>query len=345
MNRALLVLSMIGLGACASVLGFRSSDEHPFEHRAHTTKGIGCKRCHAGIEGEGDDTPVVLPDTALCLECHAQPHDQRRCRTCHGQSDTDRRTEQARHYLRFDHRLHTKERELEGKCVRCHNAVRTDGPDVLPRMADCLGCHEHSDEFELRACGRCHENLETEETRPQSHVVHGPDFTRTHGAKASAQADLCATCHRESDCASCHGAKVPALAHRLELADPRLDGIHRANFVARHALEAKADPGLCTTCHATDTCQRCHEERGVASGAATGSPHPSGWVGLRNNLHGVAARRDPVSCASCHGGAGEMLCVSCHKVGGIGGNPHPAGWSSNKGKSTELPCRLCHAGL
>jgi hypothetical protein len=35
------------------------------------------------------------------------------------------------------------------------------------------------------------------------------------------------------------------------------------------------------------------------------------------------------------------LCVQCHKVGGVGGNPHPAGWSS-KLSLDAMPCRMCH---
>jgi len=47
------------------------------------------------------------------------------------------------------------------------------------------------------------------------------------------------------------------------------------------------------------------------------------------------------ACASCHGGAGEALCVDCHRVGGIGGSIHPSNFSSDR-NLTELPCRLCH---
>lgn len=344
MKRMLVMLALFGLGACASVLGIRSAGERrPFEHRPHVVEGVSCTRCHDQTAAAESDSPVALPETALCLECHDRPHDRRRCRSCHGLEDTDHRTHQARHYLTFAHRSHV--RELDGQCVRCHEDVQSAGARLLPKMADCLGCHEHSNDFELRACGRCHQNLETEEVRPSSHVVHGPDFTRSHGPQASAQADLCATCHSEVDCASCHGAQVPALPQRLQFTWPRLEGIHRANFLSRHALEARADPGLCVTCHSTDSCQACHAEAEVATGASTGSPHPPGWVGLASNLHGPAARRDPLSCASCHGGAGEMLCVSCHEVGGVGGNPHPPGFESSKNRSTELPCRLCHAGL
>jgi hypothetical protein len=56
----------------------------------------------------------------------------------------------------------------------------------------------------------------------------------------------------------------------------------------------------------------------------------------------MSARIDPASCASCHGGAGEQLCVSCHKVGGVGGNIHGPGFASNKSKTRDVPCRQCH---
>jgi len=44
-----------------------------------------------------------------------------------------------------------------------------------------------------------------------------------------------------------------------------------------------------------------------------------------------------MSCAGCHGGAGEQLCVGCHKVGGPGGNPHGAGFASHKDKRRDVP--------
>jgi hypothetical protein len=104
---------------------------------------------------------------------------------------------------------------------------------------------------------------------------------------------------------------------------------------------------VCSTCHSEPFCNECHLERRVSGIAEMArSPHPPGWVGAlaSQNLHGPAARRDPASCASCHGGAGEMLCVECHRVGGVGGNPHPPGFDSRKSLS-ELPCRLCHSPI
>jgi hypothetical protein len=137
---------------------------------------------------------------------------------------------------------------------------------------------------------------------------------------------------------------VPDLPARMAPATPGEPSVHRAGFRARHADEARGGPGLCTSCHRDSFCVGCHTDERVAAGAAGApDPHPPGWVSLRGgeNLHGPAARRNPAECASCHGGAGEALCVSCHSVGGVGGNPHPPGWSSRQ-PMTALPCRLCH---
>jgi hypothetical protein len=124
------------------------------------------------------------------------------------------------------------------------------------------------------------------------------------------------------------------------------EGVHRAGFRARHAEEAKGDPGLCTTCHAPNMCTDCHMREKVSATSGARSPHPTGWLGLpgQRNDHGHAAWMEPEICAGCHGGAGETLCVGCHKVGGIGGSPHAAGWSGRGRSMTERPCRLCHSG-
>src|SRR4029453_5047330 len=112
---------------------------------------------------------------------------------------------------------------------------------------------------------------------------------------------------------------------------------------------SRAQPGLCITCHSEASCQECHtRERVGARSGAGGSPHAPGWMGgggggggRGGGGHGTAARVDRVSCAGCHGGAGEQLCVGCHKVGGPGGTPHPSGGSSPPPLSA-LPCRMCH---
>jgi hypothetical protein len=345
MKRALVyaALVVVGATACARILGIRPPAPRPFDHRVHVVEGISCVRCHAGIETAGDDGPLHLPDTELCLECHSPPHEPGPCLSCHGMPYTASDLTQARKHLRFSHERHME--PLKGNCVRCHSGVAVQGAPLTAKMGTCLGCHQHKDQFKIRECEACHVDLPAELTRPESHLVHDGDFLREHGVRAASAGDLCASCHKQSFCLECHGATAPTLPSRMRFDDPMRAGMHRAGFLARHAEESRAQPGMCSTCHTEQSCAGCHVERGVAAGGDVrfGNPHPPGWVGIGSagNEHGRAARRDPASCASCHGGAGEMLCVSCHKVGGVGGSPHPPGWSSRKGYADQ-PCRLCH---
>jgi predicted CXXCH cytochrome family protein len=347
-RRAAVVLALaVAAAACAQILGFKPAGRKPFPHRAHVLAGASCLTCHPGVESAGDEGPLHLPDDASCVTCHTRPHDERSCLGCHGGEWTALGAMQAREHLRFDHARHQE--VTSGNCVRCHSSIQEPGQLLRPAMAVCLKCHEHEGDFQARACDRCHVDLAEEGVPPQSHLVHEGDFLREHGVRAASSADLCSTCHSERFCGSCHGTKVPALPSRLAFDQPGQASVHRAGFAARHSIEASAQPGACASCHQPEACLGCHTEKKVASGGMdglrAGNPHPPGWVGLTSgeNAHGRAARRDPASCASCHGGAGEALCVSCHKVGGVGGSIHPPGFSSRRSLG-ELPCRMCHLG-
>ena len=213
-------------------------------------------------------------------------------------------------------------------------------------LACRLSCHAHADTFTAQSCDDCHHDLEGELRRPESHLVHDEDYLDRHGIDAATNPDVCSSCHLESSCASCHGVQVAALPQRFDFANPKLSGLHRAGFRSRHGREAAAQRGLCLTCHREQSCLSCHAASGLASGGeALRNPHPaSGWVGATGgNAHGPAARRDPISCASCHGGAGEALCVSCHRVGGVGGSVHPVGFDSALRPTRDAPCRKCHS--
>jgi hypothetical protein len=339
-RRILWLLAVLALGACAGVLGLKARREMPFAHRSHVRAGISCLKCHGATASAGDETPVKLPGAADCKTCHEKPHDDGPCMACHGEPWTAGAAVEARIHLRFSHETHVP--ELAGNCVRCHSDVaRTDAP-LRPRMATCLRCHEHEDQFDPDRCDTCHVDLETERTLPESHVVHDGDWIAEHGVRAASNVALCGSCHTESQCASCHGVTAPAVPSQIHFDAPDGMALHRAGFRSHHAEEARADPGSCNACHDESSCRDCHQGAGVAALEPGGlSPHPSGWVGVAGNDHGPAARRDPASCASCHGGAGEQLCVDCHRVGGVGGSPHPPGWSSRQPRSAQ-PCRLCH---
>ena len=336
MKRRLLVAGCLLLGACAGVLGLSRSAPQPFPHRAHATAGVACTRCHTGVNTPS--TALHLPDDALCATCHTKPHDTRPCLGCHAAPGAVAQLVEARDHLAFEHARHAQ--PTRGDCMRCHVGIADGDTQLRPPMATCFRCHDAARDG--RQCDTCHRNLEDARLLPQSHLAHDGDWLREHGTRAASSGDLCGSCHRESFCADCHGKTVPALPAARRFADPFAASVHRAGFTARHSLEARSEPGACATCHAPDRCVTCHMSRGVA-GDGRRSPHPAGWVGpaAADNEHGRQARRDPAACASCHDGAGQSLCVGCHKVGGVGGSPHPAGWSS-KLPLAALPCRMCH---
>jgi hypothetical protein len=333
--RTLVLLLCVFLAACAGVLGFKPrAPGHPFEHAAHVNGGVSCVSCHEGITRAGDEGPLHLPDTARCQSCHEKPHDPRPCEGCHGEAHRREEASLARKHLRFAHAEHL--RGTGGQCVPCH------AEPTRPPMAQCFGCHEHKDQWKTRECDGCHADLPAELSKPASHVFHEGDFVREHGVRAAASKDLCATCHTEAQCASCHGVTAPVLPWKLAFDRPSLTGLHRAGFLARHPDESRANPGLCSTCHDSERfCQDCHLKKKVA-GFGFATPHPPNWVRARGGEHGRAARLDPQSCASCHSGAGEALCVGCHKVGGPGGSPHGRGFVSTLSPERDRPCRQCH---
>lgn len=340
MTRYAWIGALIVLVACAGVLGLRSATPTDvFPHRKHVTSGVSCTRCHVNVEGGG--TGLHIPDDASCVTCHTTPHDTRSCLGCHAPADALGRLVELRDHLNFDHARHLKG-EAQGNCMRCHIGVADGDRAMRPVMATCFNCHAHDSGRDARTCSACHKNLADEGALPQSHLSHEGDWIREHGVRAASSGELCQTCHKESFCADCHGVTAPAIPAKRRFADPMSSSLHRAGFAARHSLEARAEPGACMTCHQPDKCASCHLARGVA-GESAGNPHPAGWVGLTasENRHGREARRDPAACASCHGGAGEKLCVTCHAVGGVGGNPHPSGWSSRQ-PMTSMPCRMCH---
>lgn len=340
----LLCGSLLFTAACASILGIRPPGRHAFEHRTHVLEGIHCSRCHAGTASTGDEGPLHLPSTQDCLACHEKPHDDHECSGCHGLPQAKQGAEMARTHLRFEHRTHMP--RVHGDCVRCHVDIANGAEILRPRMATCGSCHAHEKDLAQDRCDPCHVNLRDEGVRPDDHLIHAGNFVREHGVRAAAQRQLCMNCHSERFCLGCHGTTAALLPERTFFDDPTRLGVHRAGFVSRHGDEARADPGLCSTCHTPSVCSSCHAREGIAAKNGRTNPHPGGWLGPRNarNDHGPAAFREPEVCASCHGGAGEALCIGCHKVGGIGGTPHAPGFRSSRRKTIDEPCRRCHEG-
>jgi len=315
-----------------------------FPHRKHLT----------GDQCGGLDEPPC----PTCVTCHENIRrdedpprgDKELCRRCHGDA-TDtvfasvRPWSHKRTEIIFSHETHLGLDALVGQCIPCHPGITDDGVEggVFPAMDGCIGCHD--DGLRADQCSSCHRPRDLRRLVPETFLRHDGAFFRNHGMIASRHEGVCATCHAESDCVRCHSQGQPIGLKTLlpESIDRNL--IHRGDFVARHAIEARSQAGQCARCHTPSFCDSCHLERGV-SGQRRGAinPHPIGWVGPDaggRHHHGRAARRDITSCAACHDAGPATNCIRCHRVGGAGGNPHPAGWRSLRTPNAPM-CRYCH---
>lgn len=296
-----------------------------------------CASCHAGAR---DSARPILPETRQCAGCHDNA--EKVARQAATTLDPDYPLGRA---IRFEHVKHLDLPQIAGQCVKCHAGVVSEKSEATtyPPMSLCLDCHQP--EFDQGRCTPCHEAKHLRRLVPQSFSRHDTGWVQRHGAHAKRTEPQCNQCHTQTQCADCHDQRQTL---PVEVRNPEKLGagfVHRGDFLTRHPIEARSQPATCATCHTTSSCDACHTKRGV-SGNAVGSvnPHPIGWVGpdpTSSNFHGRAARHNIVSCASCHDRGPATNCIRCHKAGGGGGNPHPAGWSSSRSKGAAM-CRYCH---
>jgi hypothetical protein len=289
-----------------------------------------CGSCHDGVRTPGNNP---YPTASACASCHANDAEQKLAKT----------PPPKREGIRFPHDRHLGQKAILGQCVKCHGGVADDAKPKFPPMSTCMQCHQK--DFDAGKCTPCHQQADLSQLKPETFMRHDSEWIRHHGVVATTSQIVCNQCHKQSDCADCHDQKQDMT---IESRRPDAIGanfVHRGDFIARHPMEAHAQPSTCLRCHQPTFCNSCHVERGI-SGAAVGSanPHPPGWVGTNTDsrdFHGRAAKRDLLSCAACHDAGPATNCIICHKVGGTGGNPHPRGWQSSRSPSDSM-CRYCH---
>lgn len=338
-SRVVALIALVSLFGCMQLL------PPGFPHRAHLTEercgGPGqppcptCASCHDGVRRDLEEGP---PTETLCRGCHGE--------RASAVMAAVRRGSQKRTEITFSHASHLARDDFRGQCVRCHAGVTSDGVegDVYPAMATCLDCH--TDGLREDQCGTCHQPPDLRRLVPETFLRHDVGFFRNHGIAATQHENVCTQCHTEgSSCARCHDQSQPIGLHEVFPDAIERSLIHRADFVVRHAIEARSQRAECVRCHTPSFCDSCHVQRGV-SGNRAGSlnPHPIGWVGPDPDaptFHGRAARRDIVSCAGCHDAGPATNCIRCHSVGQSGGNPHPSGWRSARSPDAPM-CRYCH---
>jgi hypothetical protein len=233
-------------------------------------------------------------------------------------------------------------------CKACHASLPDPvrRPSLAPTMRACLSCHEHQKEYDDGRCAVCHRDLSRYPLKPVADFSHQGNYVKEHGASARSSVETCAQCHEQTFCTDCHAQTVSTRVELKYTERVAADFIHRNDFLSRHALEARADEASCRRCHGSSFCADCHAAQNLTPLAANPrNPHPPGWAQPGPNNHGAAARRDVESCAACHDQGAQSICVTCHKVGGIGGNPHPASWTSHHSHAeirTNGMCLYCH---
>ena len=300
-------------------------------------------------------------DCLTCASCHGKMRESdissppwaRNCGTCHANGielmnrslNFARSKAERPDRILFPHDKHLVQQKIHGQCVMCHGAVVDPKAPVVrpPPMSACLECHQQ--DFERGYCTPCHVRSELSRLVPQTFLRHDAAWLDRHGIAAGRQSPICGACHSATWCADCHDQRrgLPIEQRHAESVERNFK--HVGDFLVRHSIEARSRPATCLRCHTSDSCDSCHISRGVSSiRAGAVSPHPVGWMSRDTGapeFHGRAARREPLTCMACHDHGPTTNCIQCHRVGGIGGNPHPSGWHSSRAR-TDAMCRYCH---
>lgn len=345
------LIAVVGIAACATWFGTRHPrgrhDEIRFSHQVHKQADLECGACHEDlIASKALASKPTLPNEAKCLECHGDEKEKGNCAFCHRDGARPATYPVRERSITVNHAEHIK--RAKDDCSVCHKALPELAPvaSLVPAMDTCTSCHNHKADFDEGRCQPCHVDLTRYPLRPVAQFSHGGDFVRRHGRVASASADSCTKCHDQTFCADCHARNTGAPVERKFSDNVSAGFVHRGDFVGRHAVEARADQAMCRRCHGESYCTDCHRSQNLVPDAKDPrSPHPPLFSQPNSpNSHALIARRDIASCASCHDQGAQSNCVGCHKVGGIGGNPHPAGWNRRheKDDADEPVCRVCH---
>jgi hypothetical protein len=262
----------------------------------------------------------------------------------------------ARDERRFPHRAHEK---LFPTCTGCHAGIVTGvAATTFPSPQACATCHNGTDAkiVEWSGPSRTASNLHFD------HVTHATqtdaageklECLHCHGEGAPAAARPwmqvqrappaeCITCHAhaatthlasDARCETCH---VP-LAAAVALSDSAIAGFPAPpshddpNWIATHAPKSAAALSQCSTCHARESCARCHVNaatlapvQALASDARVArlvhgrAPRypvpPSHRAASFAQGHGALAASAAATCANCHS---QSSCQACH-LGSMG---------------------------
>lgn len=333
---------------------------HAHQSLDHPSSGAECTLCHVALT-DSDLSPGRIrdfprPDThaaddflrkhgadaatvaSQCAVCHARES----CARCHVNASS-LPTVQA---LTPDARVAEL---VEGEAPRypipsSHAADAWQwehGGEARTNPASCANCHTRN------SCATCHGSdpqgllgglpVAAPDRAPGVVLgdgvrsgVHRPGFATGHAADAATGTDVCASCHEQDFCTTCHaGMETPSF--------------HPLNFREFHGARAYGAETDCTSCHNRELfCRSCH----VSAGVSVAGPLQAGFHNAEPFwllAHGQAARRGLENCASCHA---QGDCAQCHSaVGGWRVNPHGPDFDPSRfSERAYAGCILCHRG-
>ncbi len=340
------VVIILFSASCNKILSSHK-DTLIFSHKLHVTaNGIECLTCHSGIDTTTTTSGNFVPKMDVCFQCHSDA--QNKCTMCHTDPDKAMPFPVEKRDIVFSHQSHLS--RVKNDCTYCHTRISLEtapAPGNLPTMQVCLTCHQK--DYDTLQCSGCHTSLSSLSIERLSHFTHNAGFKNNHGVIARTDINSCEQCHQLSFCDTCHNTNAKILPSIRYPEAPQQPLIHRGDWLAVHSIDAQQDPSSCYRCHSASSCRECHLRNGVAANGSpnTASPHPAGTDFLFNTaspqFHGKLARQNINTCASCHSGGADAVCVQCHKVGGIGGNPHPSDFRSSLNMNKDKVCLVCHA--
>lgn len=211
--------------------------------------------------------------------------------------------------IKFSHADHFKNRQgYQLDCTTCHYGISAStnlASMTLPKMADCVSCHDTgksiASSYRMDNCEVCHvdrpsgraPDIYSSIVKPASHTE---SFRLHHYEAASAPGAPCFVCHfnvqpsavGQQRCLNCHQAMIP-VSHTARWKDDV------------HGKYAAIDRTTCATCHVTDFCSRCHNE--------TPRSHLP-LAQFKAGAHAQLAMLNERSCFTCHTYADT--CSECH---------------------------------
>lgn len=370
-----------------------------FSHVDHTSSAqaagetLECAACHGNGSEERMDVRAADPD--LCLTCHVASSHLAQGRDCS-----------------FCHQALTATPELGVDQIAAFpKPAWHDEADFLQRHApqsasdrsSCATCHAR------QTCTRCHMDEElpaiaalepdsrvAELTRGQAPQYPVPgshasaSWNWSHASEAREGLSSCANCHARSSCTMCHRESTVEALPVTDPADPRgvklderVTRVHRSGFLQVHGTEAVATES-CSTCHATNFCEQCHEAAAAPVFHAPNFLAQHAPEAYANGSDCTSCHNPEVFCRACHTGTGlgskgrldvafhtanpfwivghgvaarqgleacaschnQTTCLQCHSaVGGWRISPHGPDFEAKRlGDANQLMCVLCHRG-